>query len=124
MSPRYRPEPIDRAAHVRRSVQLFNAGEYWAAHEELETVWRSIPDERTASVYQGLIQAAAALLHRQRGNPHGNRVVGQRALDKLAGSQHPAVEFETEEFRRILERALREGGDPPQLRTRTEDERY
>jgi hypothetical protein len=100
-------------------VDLFNAGAFWEAHEALEAVWRSIEDESEARVMQGLIQAAAALLHRERGNRHGVHAVGKAALDKLAGQQHPAVEFETERFGGELERALFDGGPAPTLRLRS-----
>src|SRR6266550_1749488 len=53
--------PEVRRAHVTRARDLFNAGEYWLAHEALETVWRSIisdGDAAAARVWQGLIQAA------------------------------------------------------------------
>lgn len=115
---RYRPGPIDRAAHARRAIDHFNGGEFWEAHEELEAVWRSTPDEPEALVLQGLIQAAAALLHRSRNNAHGVRVVGGAAMRKLAGPQHPAVEFETVRFRQELEAALFHDGDLPTLRLR------
>lgn len=115
---RYRPEPIDRAAHARRAAQLFNGGAFWEAHEELEVIWRSVRDEGEAAVIQGLIQAAAALLHRERGNRHGVRTVGGAALTKLAGAQHPAVEFETVAFHRALARALDGDGPPPKLNLR------
>src|SRR4029077_6174510 len=78
----------ERQAILRRACDLFNAGEYWLAHEALETVWRSIisdGDEAAARVWQGLIQAAAALLHRERGNRHGVVVVGGAALEKTGG---------------------------------------
>lgn len=110
--------PIDRSAHAGKALELFNAGAFWEAHEELEAIWRSVPDEAEALVIQGLIQAAAALLHRERGNQHGVTVVGGAALEKLAGRQHPAIEFETEAFRRDLEQALERGGVPPMLRLR------
>lgn len=122
--PRKRPErrlssePIDRPAHARRALALFNRGAYWEAHEELEAIWRSVPDEAEARVIQGLIQAAAALLHRERGNQHGIEAVGGAALAKLAGPPHAAVEFETAQFRRELERALFHGGAPPKLQLR------
>lgn len=115
---RFIPEPIDRPQHARRAVELFNAGAYWDAHEELERIWRSIPDDAEAAVIQGLIQAAAALLHRERGNRHGVETIGKAGMQKLAGPQHPAVEFETEAFHLALERALRQGGPPPTLRLR------
>lgn len=107
--------PEARRRQLEHARELFNAGEYWLAHEALETVWRSIIDEAERQPWQGLIQAAAALLHRARGNRHGTVVVGAAALRKLAGPQHPAVEFETVRFRAVLERALTGEGDPPRL---------
>ena len=99
-------------------MELFNAGRFWDAHEALERIWRSVPDEDEAKVLQGLIQAAAALLHRERGNRHGVRVVGEAALHKLAGPPHPAVEFDVVHLRGELARALHAGGPAPRLRLR------
>jgi len=113
--------PEVRRAHVTHACDLFNTGEYWLAHEALETVWRSIisdGDPIAARVWQGLIQAAAALLHRERGNRHGVVVVGGSALEKLAGPQRPDVEFETVQFREQLARALAADGAPPRLELR------
>jgi predicted metal-dependent hydrolase len=115
---RLRAEPIDRLACARLAVALFNAERFWDAHEALERIWRAVPDEEEAKVVQGLIQAAAALLHRQRGNQHGVRVVGEAALEKLAGPQRAAVEFDVELLREELARALHEGGPAPRLRLR------
>src|SRR2546426_9599212 len=87
--------PEERHAILRRARDLFNADDYWAAHEALETVWRSIlrdGDEAAARVWQGLIQGAAALLHQRRGNRHGVAGVGPAALEKLAGPQRPDLE--------------------------------
>ncbi len=117
---RYRPLPApERAAHARRAVALFNGGAFWEAHEELEAIWRSLRDPAEAAVIQGLIQAAAALLHRERGNRHGVAVVGGAALGKLSGPQRPDVEFETVAFRRSLEQALAAGGPAPTLHLRS-----
>jgi len=110
--------PEDRRRYLEHSRELFNAGEYWFAHEALETVWRSIIKEDEARVWQGLIQAAAALLHRARGNRHGTVVVGAAALEKLAGPQQPEIEFETVQFRAHLARALAGEGYPPRLEFR------
>ena len=114
--------PQDRRRHLETARDLFNRGEYWLAHEALETVWRSIIKEDEARVFQGLIQAAAALLHRGRGNRHGVVTVGAGALEKLAGPQHPDVEFETVAFRGRLQRALGGQGDPPRLEFRPRPE--
>jgi predicted metal-dependent hydrolase len=116
--------PEVRRAHVTRACELFNAGEYWLAHEALETVWRSIisdGDEAAARVWQGLIQAAAALLHQRRGNEHGVAVVGRSALEKLAGPQRADVELETVLFRDRLARALADEAQPPRLELRDGD---
>ena len=113
--------PEDRRRYLDHARDLFNRGDYWLAHEALETVWRSIIRESEARVWQGLIQAAAALLHRARGNRHGTVVVGAAALEKLAGPQHPEIEFETVRFRAQLARALTEEGDPPRLEFRAHD---
>src|SRR5712691_5896035 len=124
----YRPlppmTPEVRRAHVTRARDLFNAGDYWLAHEALETVWRSIisdGDAAAARVWQGLIQAAAALLHQQRGNSHGVATVGRGALEKLAGRQRPDVEVETVRFRAQLERALAGDAERPRLELRGAD---
>jgi uncharacterized protein len=116
--------PEVRRAHVNRARDLFNAGDYWSAHEALETVWRSIiseGDEAAARVWQGLIQAAAALLHQRRENRHGVAVVGGSALEKLAGPQRPDVEVETVRFREQLARALAGAAEPPRLELRVAD---
>jgi len=113
--------PEERRRYLENARDLFNTGEYWLAHEALETVWRSIIKEDEARVFQGLIQAAAALLHRGRGNRHGTVVVGAAALERLAGPQHPEVEFETTQFRAQLARALAGDGDPPRLEFKAHD---
>jgi len=116
--------PAERQAILTRACDLFNTGEYWLAHEALETVWRSIlrdGDEAAARVWQGLIQGAAALLHQRRGNRHGVAIVGRSALEKLAGPQRPDVEVETVRFRERLAQALAGAADAPRLELRDPD---
>src|SRR5213593_2305107 len=107
--------PEDRRRYLIHARELFNTGEYWLAHEALETVWRSIIRADEARAFQGLIQACAALLHRRRNNRHGVVAVGAKALEHLAGPQLRGVEFETVLFRARLARALAGEADPPQL---------
>lgn len=116
--------PQERQAILTRARDLFNAGDYWLAHEALETVWRSIiseGDEDAARVWQGMIQGAAALVHKERGNSHGTAVVGAAALEKLAGLQRSDVEFDTVAFRAKLAHALAGHEDVPRLEWRTDD---
>ena len=112
--------PEERRRYLDHARELFNAGDYWLAHEALETVWRSIIEADEKRVWQGLIQAAAALLHRRRGNRHGAVVTGGAALAKLAGPQLETVEFDTVTFRADLARALAGQGDSPQLEFRSD----
>jgi predicted metal-dependent hydrolase len=51
-------------------IRLFNAGDYFAAHEVWEGLWRDSPGPER-SFYKGLIQAAVALYHHDRGNLRG-----------------------------------------------------
>src|SRR5256885_8991189 len=99
--------PDERHRYLEHARGLFNAGEFWLAHEALETVWRSIMEEDEARVWQGLIQAAAALLHQARGNRHGTVVVGAAALAKPAVPAPGGIEVDTADVPPRLAR------DPP-----------
>ena len=50
-----------------KGMELFNAGEYWLAHEALEEAWK---DESGAvrELYRAILQTAVAYLHITRGN--------------------------------------------------------
>src|SRR2546427_8298196 len=95
-----------RRAVLDRARELFNAGEYWPAHEALETVWRSIISDAAAPVWQGLIQAAAGLLHLQRGNRDGVGGGGGGGARKNTGAARPEVGIWTADFLRSLVCAL------------------
>jgi predicted metal-dependent hydrolase len=69
-------------------IRLFNAGEFWHAHEQWEACWLAAA-EPEATFYKGIIQAAAALVHWQRGNPRGLRRNWEKARPKLTAL--PAV---------------------------------
>lgn len=71
-----------RSDDFREGIELFNAGRFFEAHEAWERIWlRSAGEEKL--FYQGLIQAAAALLHAERGNLGGARSMYAKARDKL-----------------------------------------
>jgi predicted metal-dependent hydrolase len=77
-----------------RGVELFNTGRYWDAHEAWEAVWNATAGEERL-FYQGLIQAAAAMVHRQKSNPHGIAELSRKSLQKLErfGPLHRAVDL-------------------------------
>ncbi len=68
---------------LNEGIELFNAGDFFAAHEALEDVWRQMrgPDRR---VMQGLIQVAVAFHHHSNGNLEGARSLLRRAATRLA----------------------------------------
>src|SRR5262249_34271574 len=67
---RMEDRPAEYDDRYLAGVQLFNAGEYFDAHEVWEDLWHDCPsaDRR---FYQSLIQAAVALYHWSRGNRPG-----------------------------------------------------
>lgn len=65
-----------------RGIRLYNAGLFYEAHEEWEIAWKSAEGDLKL-FYQGLIQAAAALLHHYRGNERGAQVCILKALEKF-----------------------------------------
>ena len=72
-------EPRD---YFQEGIDLFNAGQYFECHEAWEYVWnRSEGDEKIA--IQGLIQAAVAILHLERGNHQGAESLYAKARAKL-----------------------------------------
>ena len=65
-----------------QGLALFNAGDYFEAHEALESAWRDEPGP-IRELYQGILQAAVTYLHIQRGNYAGAIKVSMRARVKL-----------------------------------------
>ena len=60
-------------------VELIRAGEYFAAHEELEDAWRAAPAEER-DFFQGLVHVAVAWYQAGR----GRRIGTERQLAKAA----------------------------------------
>jgi predicted metal-dependent hydrolase len=65
--------------------RLFQEGRYFEAHEALEAC-RLAAAEPEKGWLKGLIHAAVALHHHQRGNAHGARVKSASGLRYLAGA--------------------------------------
>jgi predicted metal-dependent hydrolase len=61
-------------AQYLEGLRLFNAEDFFESHEVLEELWSETQDERKR-FYQGLIQAAVALLHFGNGNLGGAKKV-------------------------------------------------
>ena len=62
--------PDTPAALFHRGVALFNAGEFFDAHEVWEDLWRECASAERR-FFQALIQAAVSAYHKARGNMTG-----------------------------------------------------
>ena len=101
----------------RCGIRLFNAGEFFAAHEVLEDVWRAAPREERAFL-QGLIQIAVALHHHSRGNLAGAASLLARGEQNLSGYPDRYGGLDLGRLRRDVARwraALAEQQSPPPL---------
>jgi predicted metal-dependent hydrolase len=74
----------DKDAHDlwAEGIELFNAGRFFDCHEAWEEVWKRASGAEKV-FYQGMIQAAVAILHAERGNPRGARSTWDKARAKL-----------------------------------------
>lgn len=91
------PEPLHRSIllhmsdctgallpQARQGLRLFNAGEYFEAHEALEDAWNAEEGD-ARNLYQGILQVAVTYLHILRGNYSGALKVHERSMSWLNG---------------------------------------
>ena len=69
---------------AREGLRLFNAGEYFEAHEALENAWNTEKGD-AKNLYQGILQIAVTYLHITRGNYSGALKVYKRSQKWLNG---------------------------------------
>lgn len=115
--------PDERRRLILTGIEQLHRGEYFAAHETWEEIWRSTtPEPRT--LFQGLIQVAAALhqfrdLHRQTG-PRRTLSKARRNLQPYAPA---ALGLDIEQLLRSIDAWLawleQRTGEPPQPPTVT-----
>ena len=109
--------------YYEQGIDLFNQGRFFECHEAWEEIWKR-SDGEAKLFYQGLIQAAVAILHAQRGNLEGARSLYQKASAKLDSIPHEHMGLAIGELRvelsRFIEIASRADGGPlpkpPRLR--------
>ncbi len=98
-------------------VRLFNERAFFECHEVLEDAWRAETGP-LRDLYQGLIKAAVAFYHAERGNPNGALKVMRSGLPQLRpyrtwrGLDLEALVPELEGWLEAFERLKREGGAP------------
>jgi uncharacterized protein len=104
-----------RTQNYLEGIRLFNAGEFWHAHEQWEACWL-LAREPELTFYQGIIQAAAALVHWQRGNPRGLRRNWEKGRPKLVALPPAMLGLDLRALIAAMDRFVETGGDtPPQL---------
>lgn len=74
---------------LERGVVLWNEGRFFEAHDAWEEAWRAASGEEK-TLFQGLIQAAAALVKWQRNEARGAFRLLTAAIDKLYGIEESA----------------------------------
>jgi predicted metal-dependent hydrolase len=102
---------------LAEGLRLYDAAEFFAAHEAWESVWLHAQEPEKLFL-QGLIQVTAAFHHLQRNNPQGTARLLQAALGRL--ERYPAlfggisVDLLCNDINAWLE-ALEAGAPPPEL---------
>lgn len=106
-----------------QGIDLFNEGRFFECHEAWEEIWKR-SDGEVKLFYQGLIQAAVAILHAQRGNLEGAKSLYEKARQKLDSIPDHHMGIALGEMRAALaefiEVVIRADGsplpEPPRLR--------
>lgn len=103
-------------------IALFNDGRFFECHEAWEEVWKRSRGEEKR-FYQGLIQAAVAILHAQRGNRDGARRLYEKARAKLdpLPAEHAGIALgrfreDLKQYFKIVLGQHRASPPPPRLR--------
>ena len=79
----------------QQGLELFNAGEWYAAHDVFEELWHETADPERRSL-QGILQVAVAQLHLQRGNRRGATILYGEALGRLKRPGTPDLGLDLE----------------------------
>jgi len=88
-------------------IRLFNAGEYFEAHEALEDAWNAEKEE-VRNLYRGILQIAVVYLHITRGNYNGAIKVYERSQRWLKDWADVCQGIEVETLRRNAEMVIQE----------------
>jgi uncharacterized protein len=86
-----------------KGIRSFNQGNFFEAHELWEENWKAAEGEARL-FFQGIIQAAVALLHAQRGNYTGAISVYFKSRQNLAQIPPIWMGIDLEQFRSDLTR--------------------
>ena len=89
----------------RKAINLFNAREWYAAHDAFEELWHeSIGEER--AVFQGIIQIAVAEHHLRNGNRRGSLLLMAEGLNHLQAAPPQGLGFDLPSLQAIVSQRL------------------
>jgi hypothetical protein len=115
-------EPYD--PRYLAGILLFNAGDFFEAHEVWEDLWADShgPERR---FYQGLIQAAVGLCHFGNGNLGGAAKLYRSSRDYMSGLGSRFLGLDVPAFWRDMEECFRPvlGPEPPSREARPDPAR-
>ncbi|MFA7248509.1 MAG: DUF309 domain-containing protein [Dehalococcoidia bacterium] len=107
------------------AIRLFDAGNYFGAHEAWETCWARCKGTGDEEFFKGLAQLGAGYTHWMRGNAHGVDALLDRALERIgrAGSPHRGLDIAAfmhavESLRATAQRCAASGAPLPPLERR------
>jgi uncharacterized protein len=102
------PPQMDTDQAIHEGVQFFNEERYWESHEAFEYAWRRAegPDKE---MLQGIILAAAALVHLQKNERAVALGVMARANEKLAAHHGEHFGISIDNLREVLSRMVAAG---------------
>lgn len=108
-------------AHAE-AIRLFDAGNYFGAHEAWETCWGFAKGTDEEEFFKGLAQLGAGYTHWQRANAHGVVALFGRALHRIRrhGPTHRGLDTRAlarmlEDTRALAARAEADGAPLPPL---------
>lgn len=84
------------------SIDQFNAGDWYAAHDGLEELWHETAGP-CRSVLQGILQIAVSQLHRERGNLRGAVILMGEGLGRLRRSGDVVLGLDLGDLKRAAE---------------------
>src|SRR5918912_94245 len=88
-------------------IDLYNAGEFHAAHDAWEDRWMGEVGQHEKLFLQALIQSAVAFHHLEIGRPGAARRMYQMAKEKFARlGTHAFMSLDLEDYQAQLDRAL------------------
>lgn len=94
----HHPKERSVADEVREAVALFNAWDYFAAHEGFERAWHRLQGDEKL-LCQALVQAGVCVYHWSNANFSGARSLALNAREKLEGLPGVLLGLDVSNFR-------------------------